>query len=164
MSFRTKREIFLRSLTFRSGRHAWACRLATLRLGGRNFRIRVPSASRSFAPATQVLDYAARSTRRFRMRGARRHSQRLLAQTNRCGVCLDTSTHCPSFRPVSRNPGFGVGILFRQRSVEHDETRGFSAAGVNRTGKRNIAEPWLSYSRPQPNFDNDRLSRPAASR
>ena len=35
----------LRSLTFRSGRHAWACRLATLRLGGRNFRIRVPSAS-----------------------------------------------------------------------------------------------------------------------
>ena len=58
MSFRPKGEIFLRSLAFARDDGPKARHLATLRLGGSNFRLRVLSVSRSFAHAAQILNYS----------------------------------------------------------------------------------------------------------
>jgi len=74
LSFRTKREIFPRSLAFARDDRPWACRLASLRLrsghawrsfdqaqdmlGGSNIRIREFSTSGKFARAAQILSYS----------------------------------------------------------------------------------------------------------
>jgi len=58
LSFRTKREIFSRSLAFARDDGPWACRLATWRLGASNIRIRDISTSGKFARATQIVNYS----------------------------------------------------------------------------------------------------------
>ena len=69
LSFRTKREIFPRSLAFARDDRSWACHLASLRLGARNIRIRKSSTSGTFARAAQMLNYS-------NAKGARCHFDR----------------------------------------------------------------------------------------
>ena len=58
LSFRTKREIFPRSLAFARDDRPRACRLASWRLGGSNIRIREFSTSGKFARAAQIFNYS----------------------------------------------------------------------------------------------------------
>ena len=55
LSFRTKREIFPRSLAFARNDRPWACRLASWRLGESNIRIRAASTHATFAQAAQTF-------------------------------------------------------------------------------------------------------------
>jgi hypothetical protein len=71
------------------GYHLFSLNLATLRLSGRNFRIRVSSAVESFAQAAQILNYS--NTKGFLLRA----KSRCFADAHHdvCGVKCDF-IHC----------------------------------------------------------------------
>jgi len=95
LSFRTKREIFPRSLAFARDDRPWACHLASLRLGGRNFRLRVLSASRSFAHAAQILNYSSIEVAEF---GVFFNQQSLLRALSASAVSSLLDRHSQSYR------------------------------------------------------------------